>query len=111
MTSNQVAYRVFVIGLYEKFFEECCCSGSIFLPSKQLLARMRYRPWNGVFLSPDYLESVEDAERITMDILKIYHDWKVVPLIESRVTNVRDLAKVRNMLQVASSLPEGSLDA
>jgi hypothetical protein len=27
--------------------------GSVFLPSKRLLAQMRFRPWNGVFLSED----------------------------------------------------------
>lgn len=29
--------------------------GSIFIPSRQLLARMKFRPWNGVFLSEEYL--------------------------------------------------------
>ena len=27
--------------------------GSILVPSKKLLAQMRFRPWGGVFLSPE----------------------------------------------------------
>jgi hypothetical protein len=29
--------------------------GSVFLPSRQFLARMKFRPWNGVHLSKKYL--------------------------------------------------------
>jgi len=30
-------------------------AGSIFLPTKKLLAQQKFRPWNGVFLSPDLI--------------------------------------------------------
>lgn len=39
--------------------------GSCFLPSKQLLARMKFRPWNGVYLSSEYLDDVSVATKIT----------------------------------------------
>ena len=42
-------------------------TGSVFLPSRKLLAQMKFRPWNGVFLSDEYLGSVEAATAITRD--------------------------------------------
>ena len=57
--------------------------GSVFMPSKQLLAQMKFRPWRGVFLSEEYLSSVENAERVTMKQLEIFARHGVQPLIES----------------------------
>ena len=57
--------------------------GSVFMPSKQLLAQMKFRPWRGVFLSEEWLESVENAERVTMKQLEIFTRHGVHPLIES----------------------------
>ena len=42
--------------------------GSLFLPNKQLIAQQRFRPWNGVFLSEDYLSGPERAEAINFVI-------------------------------------------
>ncbi|KAK9863776.1 hypothetical protein WJX84_000402 [Apatococcus fuscideae] len=65
--------------------------GSVFLPSKKLLAQMNFRPWNGVFLSKEYLGSVDKAEEITLKILSIYAQHGVVPLLESNIQKVEDL--------------------
>lgn len=46
---------------------------------------MKYRPWNGVFLCDEYLSSVEAAERVTTQILKVYNKNGIIPLIETRV--------------------------
>ena len=46
--------------------------GSCFVPSRQLLARMRFRPWNGVFLDETYLSSVEAAEAVTCEAMRLY---------------------------------------
>lgn len=79
------------------------------MPTKQLLAQMRFRPWNGVYLSEEYLASVEGAEQITHRILTQYHDAGVVPLVESRVASVAELWRVERMLEQAAMAPEGSL--
>ena len=72
--------------------------GSIFLPSKKLLAQMKFRPWNGVFLSDEYLSSVENAESITSSLLKVYRKRGVVPLLESAVKSTEELLKVQKMM-------------
>jgi deoxyribodipyrimidine photolyase len=60
--------------------------GSVFLPSKRLLAQMKFRPWNGVFLSSEYLSSVEAAEAITRGMLGVYHAHGVELLLESSIS-------------------------
>lgn len=79
------------------------------MPTKQLLAQMRYRPWNGVFLSDEYLGSVPAAEKITHRILQTYHNAGVVPLVESRVASSEDLQRVEGMLENAAGVPRGTL--
>ena len=77
--------------------------GSVFLPSKALLAQMKFRPWNGVFLSDAYLSSVEAAEAITLQVLGLYRAHNVQVLIE---TAIRTLAE----WQRAECLAHGSSD-
>lgn len=72
--------------------------GSVFIPSKKLLAQMRFRPWNGVFLSDEYLESVQGAETVTRQLLEMYHKRGVVPLVESAVKDDKELARVEELL-------------
>ena len=40
---------------------------------------MRFRPWNGVFLSERYLSSVKAAQEITQEILRTYKKHGVIP--------------------------------
>ena len=64
----------------------------------RLLAQMRFRPWNGVFLSEDYLGSIEAAERITSELLEAYRQHGVVPLVESAVRSVADYRRLGDLL-------------
>ena len=43
--------------------------GSILIPSKQFLARFKYRPWKGVYCSNEFLESEEMAHKIITNLL------------------------------------------
>ena len=62
---------------------------------------MRFRPWNGVFLSERYLSSVEAAEEITKGILRLYYKHCVVPLVESNISTTDDLRRCLALLDVA----------
>ena len=66
--------------------------GSVFLPSRKLLAQMKFRPWNGVFLSEGFLSSVEAAEAITRQIGIIYHAHGVELLLESSISKPEEWA-------------------
>ena len=61
--------------------------GSILIPSKQFLARFKYRPWKGVYCSKEFLESVDSASNLVTKLLKLYKKFDLCPLIETDVSN------------------------
>jgi hypothetical protein len=60
--------------------------GSLFLPNKQLIAQQRFRPWNGVFLSEDYLSGPERAEAIHFCERGTLYLWPIFCLTQFKLT-------------------------
>jgi len=73
--------------------------GSVFIPSKQFLARFKFRPWRGVFLSNDFLNSLEYSCLTTKEIYKIYCQNNITPLIETECSNIKQFNQVENLLE------------
>ena len=72
--------------------------GSVFLPTKKLIAQQKFRPWNGVALSDEYLSGPEAAERVTRQLLDVYAKHDVRPLVEAPgVRTAKDLAVVSGL--------------
>ena len=67
----------------------------------RLLAQQKFRPWNGVFLSDEYLSGVEGARDITVALLRIYKCYEVIPLVESAVKDIAGLREVMDLFQDA----------
>ena len=65
-----------------KRFEIC---GSIFLPTKMLIAQQKFRPWNGVFLNDEFLSSPDGAKRIVVQMMRLYEEYSSEILIEAPV--------------------------
>ncbi|KAK9788604.1 hypothetical protein WJX73_005323 [Symbiochloris irregularis] len=76
--------------------------GSIFIPSKQLLAQQKFRPWSGVFLSKQYLDSVDEARAITVQMLQIYKRYEVTPLVETAVRDAKALRGIMDIFEEAA---------
>ena len=74
--------------------------GSLFIPSKQFLARFKYRPWKGVFISDEYLNSLETANNITKSIYKIYLKNNIKPLIETEISTSKHFIKASEILNI-----------
>ena len=72
--------------------------GSVMIPSKVLLARMKFRPWNGVFLSESFLSDVPTAEKIVLEMLATYRSFGVEPLIETAFKTDNDANYVLRLL-------------
>lgn len=66
------------------------------------------RPWNGVFLSDEYLSDVAAAERITKELLGVYSEYGVTPLVETAVRTDAEMAAALRLLDTASSCPDAS---
>ena len=73
--------------------------GSILVPSKQFLARFKFRPWKGVYLSQNFLNSLEFSSYITKRIYKIYLENNITPLIETDCTSIKQLNEAKSLFQ------------
>ena len=71
--------------------------GSILIPSKQFLARFKYRPWKGVYCSQKFLDSVDLANKIVKELFEIYMFNNISPIIETNIVTEEEL-KSLNML-------------
>ena len=54
-----------------------------------------------MFLSSEYLDSVEGAREITVALLKTYKSFGVTPLVESAVKDTGALREVMELFQQA----------
>jgi len=85
--------------------------GSLFIPSKDLLNKFRFRMWSGLFLSERYMESVEGAMEVTSAIQALYARFGVEPLVESAIRTERELAQLVQVASAAPCSPPESLSA
>jgi len=75
-------------------------AGSLFLPTKQLIAQQKFRPWNGVFLSPEFLSSPENAKSIVVEMMKLYLQFNVEMLWEAPgIRTEKDLQVVFDLVE------------
>ena len=74
--------------------------GSILIPSKQFLARFRYRPWKGINCSQDFLGSIEYARYIIKMLLKTYKKYDICPIIETDLSTDDKLNTLKTILQL-----------
>ena len=72
--------------------------GSILIPSKQFLARFKYRPWKGVYCSNEFLESVDFANTFVRNLLRTYMQYQILPVIENRVSSEDQLNTLDNLI-------------
>ena len=77
-------------------------AGSLFLPTKQLIAQQKFRPWNGVFLSTSFLNGPEEATAIVSEIIRVYKRNEVELLWEAPgIRTEKDLSILRDLLHAA----------
>ena len=70
--------------------------GSLFVPSKAWIAKMRFRCWTGTFLGDKdaeggYLSSVAAATAVTKETLDLFVEYGVEPVIESSVRTAKEM--------------------
>ena len=68
--------------------------GSLLIPSKQFVARFRFRPWKGVHIADKYLYSLEAFYSYTRDLISIYKNNNITPVIETDFTSIEKLNTV-----------------
>ena len=75
-------------------YEKLNLFGSLLIPSKQFIARFRFRPWKGVYISEKFLSSLEDFYDFTKDIVCFYKKNDITPVIETDFTSLEKLNSV-----------------
>ena len=73
--------------------------GSLFIPSKQFIARFKFRPWKEVHISEKFLYSLENFFDFTEDLICFYKKNNITPVIESDFSSTEKLASVYSFLE------------
>jgi len=72
--------------------------GSLFIPSKQFIARFKFRPWKEVYISKNCLYALDNFIDFTSDLVSFYKNNKITPVIESDFSSSEKLDSVYSFL-------------
>jgi len=73
--------------------------GSLFIPSKQFIARFRFRPWKEVYISEKFLSALDNFFDFTNDLVSFYKKNNITPVIESDFSSSEKLNSVYSFLE------------
>jgi len=73
--------------------------GSLFIPSKQFIARFKFRPWKEVYISEKCLYALENFFDFTNDLVSFYKKNNITPVIESDFSSSKKLDSVYSFLE------------
>ncbi|MDA9745888.1 hypothetical protein N9V09_00560 [Prochlorococcus sp. AH-736-K20] len=73
--------------------------GSLLIPSKQFIARFKFRPWKGVYISKKYLYSLGGFYDFTKDLVVFYKNNNITPLIETDFSSTEKLSSVYKLFK------------
>ena len=73
--------------------------GSLFIPSKQFIARFKFRPWKEVYISEKCLYALDDFFDFTSDLVSFYKINNITPVIESDCSTSEKLNSVYSFLE------------
>jgi len=83
----------------EAKYEKINLFGSLLIPSKQFIARFKFRPWKGVYISEKYLYDLDNFLTFTSDLVSFYKDNNITPVIESDFSSSDKLDSVYSFLK------------
>tara|TARA_B100002051_G_scaffold83998_1_gene80160 strand:- start:200 stop:997 length:798 start_codon:yes stop_codon:yes gene_type:complete len=80
-------------------YEKINIFGSLLIPSKQFIARFKFRPWKGVYISEKFLGSLNEFYDFTRDLVSFYENNNITPVIETDFTSSEKLDSVYSFLR------------
>jgi len=81
-------------------YEKINLFGSLFIPSKQFIARFKFRPWKEVYISEKCLYALENFFDFTNDLVSFYKRNNITPVIESDFSSSKKLDSVYSFLKI-----------
>ena len=91
---NEISYLTTAIK-----YEKLKLYGSLFIPSKQFISRFKFRPWKGIYISENYLSSLEDFYYFTKDLVLLYKENNITPVIETDFSSPEKLDFVHSFFR------------
>ena len=73
--------------------------GSLLIPSREFISRFKFRPWKGVFISEKYLNSLDNFYAFTKDLIEIYLDNNICPIIETECSSINKLQEIQSLIK------------
>jgi len=73
--------------------------GSLFIPSKQFIARFKFRPWKEVYISEKCLSALDNFFDFTNELVSFYKHNNITPVIESDFSSSEKLDSVYSFLE------------
>jgi len=73
--------------------------GSLFIPSKQFIARFKFRPWKEVYISEKCLFALDNFFDFTSNLVSFYKNNNITPVIESDFSSLEKLDSVYSFLE------------
>ena len=73
--------------------------GSLLIPSKQFISRFKFRPWKEVYISDKYLNCLEEFNNFTKNLIQIYLDNNICPVIETECSSLEKLEIINSFLE------------
>ena len=80
-------------------YEKIHLFGSLLIPSKQFIARFKFRPWKEVYISENCLYNLENFFDFTYDLVSFYKKNNITPVIESDFSSSEKLDSVYSFLE------------
>jgi len=80
-------------------YEKINLFGSLLIPSIQFIARFKFRPWKGVYISEKFLSSIDDFYEFTRDLVQFYEDNNITPVIETDFASSNKLDFIYSLFQ------------
>ena len=74
--------------------------GSLFIPSKQFIARFKFRPWKEVYISENYLFDLDNFFDFTSELVSFYKNNNITPVIESDFSSSEKLDSIYSFLKM-----------
>ena len=68
--------------------------GSLLIPSKQFIARFKFRPWKEVHISEKFLCSLDNFDFFTKDLVCFYKNNNITPVIETEFASSQKLDSI-----------------
>ncbi len=91
--------KKFILNYSSNYEQNVKIFGSLLIPSRQFISRFKFRPWKGVYISDMYLNSLDDFYSFTKDLIAIYLDNNICPVIETEISSLEKLDEIYTLLK------------